>query len=614
MLQSCASRASRVAGCAGGPVDWAFGVDKFGFPHFVNLSEAVGTWSILWDKAPPKWSNWYSRDEEAAQLSLQAKFVDTVLSSAPNCNRVDRELCTFLLRDLDGQNLSATFPWLCCMLQDAREDNMVELQADVESTVSTLAQRWAGRKGSCSDLLGSGEEFVTAYYEGVAMAILASGIIDDRLLDARSADANQSRAETKCEGACPFFQPLCTTDGRCVRPSCSDAKPLCRKQGNDGAMARLMCSGTCGCSDPLSDLFIVGRDSGCLPTCQSARQRLQAEGTKDRLKSSSFASPAPGTCTNAKPDSKELRALVQFATSRAVVDYFHLDDNGTLRTVWATLGCFALNVYDKRSLCDLDGSLSANGMKSFMPFCPVTCGCTFDRLRSTGCPDPCKGVEMPTWDLWNHTILDEDFNSYANSMSMSDEEQTKYEDGLANRINGTMSILMSSASSMITSYCFYFGEAYCNVTLAERFALGPGHESKSFGFACADLSETELAAANNIIDANPRWGKQRYPRSCKAVDGKICADLLKRDSLVLGDSPKLPPHTLLKFFVASHPCPIACNHCPRDTTGPRHTPPPPPIPTIRGTLTHTRMHLYKRARRLASVCVHVLARGRRARE
>jgi hypothetical protein len=67
--------------CAGGRVDWAYGVDKFGFPLYTTLGPDVSSWLENWGKDPFEARVWSRPAEETAKLTLQSKFVDAVLTS-----------------------------------------------------------------------------------------------------------------------------------------------------------------------------------------------------------------------------------------------------------------------------------------------------------------------------------------------------------------------------------------------------------------------------------------------------------------------------------------------------------------------------------------------------
>ena len=546
---------------------------QFGSPHFVNLSDAVNTWSTAYNKDPPVWSakNWSRPNEEMAKLSLQGHFVDAVLTDPFSPPRAcDRSLCTSLIRELDAANTSDTFPWRCCLLTfSAVSDNKASMEADVRASVSDLVATWAGRVTKCFDLLGSGATFVHALSEGVAMATIAAAL---------------DEVVSNCTQGCPFLRPLCK-GGKCVRPTCNDLttgnRSLCSRPSNAGAMARLMCSKTCGCSDPLSALLTTGPESGCLPECKADRETIY--GTY--------------ACTDAQPDTTELSALARFATSTVAADHFGLDDGPNAYRLWTTLGCFALNVYDRSSLCDHDGTLAKSGIRSFMPFCPVTCGCTVDRLRAAlkSCPASCSAIEAPTWNFKTDIPIGHYIEQNGYDPAVSDltarllhsfdwqhcpadgcgDASTPWYSSWSGNCHATRarpdyvfcaSVLYNESSPESEVAAFYrskYGAAIWNYTLNTRLGLG-------LGTKCRDFSNVELAAANDIIAANPRWGKSRYPESCSTADAATCSALLS-GTLVFGGMQSsdpvqhLGPEKNLQFLVVTHPCPVKCNACPPDT-------------------------------------------------
>jgi hypothetical protein len=424
------------------------------------------------------------------------------------------------------------------VLYSALGDNKAATVADTQASVGALVDSWAGRVTTCVDLLGSGLSFVTALSEGVAMTTIVAAM---------------QAIDTSCSN-CSFLQPLCK-GGQCVRPTCNDLnsaeRPMCTQPSNAGVMARLMCSKTCGCSDPLSPMLSNGDESGCLTPCEAGRKRLQSFGTKVAGDENPLTSR--GKCTDAQPNSTQLTALAQFAASKPVVDQFNLDiPNATV--FWTTVGCFALNLYDKSALCDYDGSLGRKGMKSFLPFCPVTCGCTLDRLRQDACPDPCASIEPPIWNFKTDVPVGDYVEQNGLDRAVSD---------LTDRLSVAQLPLLPAVPTESEVAAFYrvtYGESIWKYALKTR--LGVGGDIGS----CRDLSDTQLAAANGILEQNPRWGKRRFPQSCSATNAAICADLLS-SSLVFGGrkSADSAPEEALNLLVASHPCPVKCRACPPDS-------------------------------------------------
>ena len=429
--------------------------EQFGAPHYVNLSDAINTWSAATSKEPPTWTaeKWSRPDDEAAKLSLPGQFVDAVLSAPFNPPVCSRALCTSLIRELDAKNASDTYPWSCCMLKfSALGDNLGATKANVGATVEELGDVWTGRVTQCLDLLGSGKPFVNALSEGSAMLTIVAAM---------------SEKDANCTQGCPYLRPLCK-GGKCVRPTCSDLSAgLCMRPSEAGAMARLMCSKTCGCSDPLSPLLVTGTKSGCLAPCDNARFGIQAAGKK--------GADGKYQCIDAQPNSTELRALIRFATSNAVVTEFNLDDAANT-TLWATLGCFALNVYDKASLCDLDGTLLRRGMKSFMSFCPVTCGCASDRLLpevKAICPSPCKTIKSPVWNYMDDVPIGDYIESSAEYIKSS-----AYDDSVVafiSRLSGSTPPPPPAGADvpLVAKHLRgLYGESIWHYTLATRFGLG----------------------------------------------------------------------------------------------------------------------------------------------
>ncbi len=647
---------------------------QFGSPHFVNLSDAISTWSAAYGKEAPAWSaeKWSRPDDEAAKLSLQGKFVDAVLNAPFDPPECTKSLCHSLTRELDAANASDSFPWQCCMLKfSALTDNRASTEAAVNADVAELVETWAGRVTKCFDLLGSGEPFLSALSEGVAMLTIV---------------ATMDQTGASCTERCPFFRPLCK-GGMCVQPTCSDLssglRPLCMSPSNAGAMARLMCSQTCGCSGPLSPLLTTGQKYGCLSACQNVREATQMLGTKN-------SGDGKFKCTDAQPNSTELTALAQFGTSKAVIELFNLDDSANATLLWTTLGCFAVNVYDRKTLCDHDGIMRQTGMKSFMPFCPVTCGCTSDRLRDdvkATCPSPCQAIVSPSWDFHDDPPVADYVESHSTAWTVSGSRI--YDDSVSAFVQRISAGAVPPAGAFLppagaaeaavaTHLRELYGKSIWKHTLLTRFALGvhpsalhprsaclpsasllfpcpsasplplpllasppspplpvqgvsvsvteptcqdtdgwdnlhgencASYESKKWcvdgsftvgnewngqrggpgKFAtdclpgqdcappfnypadnccvcgkkagpCVDLSEDQLAAANRIIDANPRWNKPRYPGSCSAVNPTICSELLD-GSFVFGGKPDSKPHSL-QLHNSAHPCPKACDSCP----------------------------------------------------
>jgi hypothetical protein len=156
-------------------------------------------------------------------------------------------------------------------------------------------------------------------------------------------------------------------------PTCDHVSARCNANTDAGNLARFACGATCGCDSPASSLPFPGPNYGCQVVCKKAAEDQAARSE----------------CSDAHFG---LAELVEFATSDAVRASF---DKRSNKTAWETLGCFALsfNLRTTDDLCDWDGSRTKSGEKTFMPFCPVFCGCIEDP-SITGCPVACKATDQ----------------------------------------------------------------------------------------------------------------------------------------------------------------------------------------------------------------------------
>jgi hypothetical protein len=261
------------------------------------------------------------------------------------------------------------YPWQCCLGSYSTKENSITAAAlAVGATTRSLVAQWSATIGIgvCDDLLGG--VALKAAEEGSLMNSFVSHL--DSLVSGRA-----------CQGDCPFLRPLCKA-GQCVGVSCDDIKDKCNEDSQTGIQARLMCSRTCGCGTILDPLLFNGEDYGCPPQCvHESEQELGDRG-----------------CADLRPGSTEITA---YATSQPISQrLLPLEMNAT---IWNVLGCRALDFLDiyKSGFCDETGALAAVGLKSFKPFCPMTCGCMGEALGSLGCPGQCpvEPTTQPCADL-----------------------------------------------------------------------------------------------------------------------------------------------------------------------------------------------------------------------
>jgi hypothetical protein len=277
--------------------------------------------------------------------------------------------------------------------------------------------------------------------------------------------------------------------------------------GDDGALVRTVCSLTCGCDDPFSELLHDGAKSGCPLQCAK--------------KGAAFVQSS--ACEDARPNSTTWNSLVDFATAPSTVaEYFSADPPHGVG-LWSTLGCFAVYVLRDR-LCDLDGSRSKLGTKSFRNFCPQTCGVLSSDVRQdlkaaqVAYPTECDAAagESPVLDFVSFCGPDSNYTCYAK---------------------------MSAALKL--------------------GANDDDHDSD-----CTDLSDALLATANEWMAAlKYDWV---LPQSCSAASADSPTFLSNSDSSLTCDD--LFVNALVddtqtttdgvRFVLARHPCPAACHACP----------------------------------------------------
>jgi hypothetical protein len=489
--------------CAGGPVDWAYGVDKFGLPLYTTLGADVSSWLDKWGKDPFEPRVWSRPAEETAQVTLHSKFVDTVLTSPQEDSRCNAILCQLKVPELDSMNMADTFPWGCCLAQFySVESTLGVVQIETALATPELVVKWSPELGSCGDLLNSGSSrnSLNAVLEGIAM---------DRLARLMNTDGSN------CEGGCPFLRPLCNGT-QCVRPTCQAVKEngLCRLDGDDGALVRLVCSVTCGCNDPLSNLVRYGSQSGCPLQCAK-------DGAKRLLRRD---------CEDARPNSTAWTSLVDFATANATVDiYFAADPPHGVR-LWSTLGCFAVFLYgDGGGLCDADGSFSKLGTQSFRSFCPQTCLVVTSRVRQdlkaaqVAYPTKCDAAAVENPFLH--------FNPFCKWKP----------DGSFTCDNANVSV-----------------------------ALKLGANDDRLNSHCTDLSDAQLAMAHEWTAALKVDPPPVIPRSCSTAsansptffshsNSSLTCDDLFGPALVYDQQATTEG---VRFVLARHPCPVACHACP----------------------------------------------------
>jgi hypothetical protein len=491
------SRCSRVTAaphlpaCAGGSLNWAWDANKFGWPLAVDLTDAVSTWSASRQLDPPPSMGWAS-PADAPLLTFAARFVDAVLKLGTNVERPSDGLlsyaafnakCSFIWSDMEALNLSVAFVLSSCVPFDSFVLTKEQAEDYAARSVSELVAARAGDVDCYEDLLRG---LFSPYGDVIYMGRLVEAL---------------PQTDGSCAGGCPFDRPLC--DGTtCVRPTCDDFMPLCNAAGNAGALARFVCGVTCGCNSTTSSLFWVGPNSGCSPACQETAR----------------SAARTAVCSDAQPGSAEFAAY-----SLAREPY---NPDGVSTTVRAALGCFSSN-FDG-SCYDYD-YFTSQGMKSLVPFCPVTCGC-IDDPSIPGCPGSCNATDAA--DSPPPVCRD---LSDAQLLLASDARVAQYGPG------APPYPYPPSCSGANATVCAYLGiDPYggrlrvwehpcpvaCNACL------------------CRDLSDAELVLASVVYKLRPNL----YPPSCVGANATVCARLG-----IYPDGSRRPAW--------EHPCPVACQLC-----------------------------------------------------
>lgn len=348
----------------GGNVNWAFGIDKIGFPHWVDLSETVRNWADATSKTAPPPRPWPLADDVLPLF--EARFVEGInameLSGSTNavCNS---ELCGKSISELEILGISESdYPWQCCLANyGSKEGSLESALLGVAGPVSALAFQHSATLGVCGDLLGG--VVLEATVEGAMMNSFASAL-------ATTLGFTQNDG---CKGGCPFLSPLCKA-GRCVKVSCDDMKTACNENSETGMQARLMCSKTCGCGSLHDEALLYhGKDFGCNQHCLSEFEQKLAHRA----------------CTDFPPGSAD---LTDYATSKTMAT--RMLPLNMSADVWSALGCRAVDFLDiyMGEFCDLSGGMAATGLKSFRAFCPVACKCT---AGDPNCPGLCPSEPFP---------------------------------------------------------------------------------------------------------------------------------------------------------------------------------------------------------------------------
>jgi hypothetical protein len=153
----------RLPAFAGGSVNWTWTADKFGLPHWVDLSDEVGDWTVAADIEPLDELAW-TAPAAASMRSFPAQFVAAVLALGTNVASPSAALpsdaafadeCVVLTWSMrKARNLSDAHLLSKCVPRGFSASSKEQAEASSATTVSELVQGLEDTAKGCKDLLG----------------------------------------------------------------------------------------------------------------------------------------------------------------------------------------------------------------------------------------------------------------------------------------------------------------------------------------------------------------------------------------------------------------------------------------------------------------------------
>ena len=197
--------------------------------------------------------------------------------------------------------------------------------------------------------------------------------------------------QNDCGGSCPYNASMCSK-GKCIRPTCSAIASFCNENTNTGVRARQLCSVTCGCADPRSNLALWAPTEGCPKTCLGSGQfkgTLNDIACKDVHVGDSDLVNYLDIWENVSHSWPSVVASTSVryinGLRRYGCEYLKLNwtDDNWIDAHNRTRGTISPYRYGY-NLCTSSGFSYPTKPLSY--FCPIACGCNTD---GNGCPQSC---------------------------------------------------------------------------------------------------------------------------------------------------------------------------------------------------------------------------------
>mmetsp|Transcript_9605 Transcript_9605/g.19906 ORF Transcript_9605/g.19906 Transcript_9605/m.19906 type:complete len:773 (-) Transcript_9605:125-2443(-) len=233
---------------------------------------------------------------------------------------------------------------------------------------------------SCIDALDSGFQYEDMLQGAIGLAV-------------NFALLSQFPAECRTRG-CPAALPLCTSNGTCIKPTCEALKPYCNMDNRAGVRVRQLCSHTCGCDNPTSNLAMAAPADGCGDQCGRSGEFLLKRRSMPCV-DAPLGDPSFAAFLNDFDRVRQVWPNDWREGSAPVVRALRDFGCEVLRNETVMRRAMAAGAYPQymagSNVCALDATWFP--VKPVSYFCPVACGC---RAGDPYCPDSCPRRDADT--------------------------------------------------------------------------------------------------------------------------------------------------------------------------------------------------------------------------